>query len=328
MYPILSLHFNDPLRKYKQLPHALPEGLVKPQLTASGYHSRGTCILHESLQGMGLSFGRIQVSCTGIVRGTWRLSTPCVMVAFSEFGQVQLAIRNYGDAIAPMAEWQSSAPVPSGSHFFFANSGVHRLFYFACSYGMLQVLADEMPSLVRLRDEPANFTPHPWQEYQVGDEDFAILRAILESEKQHLQRHHFMQQQFHRLMRRYADRIERYGDNPGMQTETVMSKAVEFIREHYTNPELNIAMIADAVSLSVDGLAKVFQRNDFRATPLINALRVYYGETLLRTTDTLVGDVAFLSGFRDRSRFSILFKEKFGVNPSGFRNSLKNRKKI
>lgn len=327
MYPLFTLHFNDPFRRYKEPPVRLPEGFLKPRLPAVGYHRRGTVILHESLPGLGLSFGRIQVSCNGIVRGTWRLSSDCIVVGFSDVGQVQLAIRGYGDAIAPYEGWQSGAPVSSGSHYFFVNKGVHCLYYFACSHGLLDVLAAEHPALARLKIEPEGFTENPWQDYRVSDEDFNILSETLYTDKEHLPLYHFVQQQFGRLMGRYADRIDRYGDNPGAQVETVVMKAVEYIREHYTDPDLTMAVIAGAVNLSPDGLAKAFLRDNFRATRFINLLRVHHGAELLRTTDLPVGEVAYLSGFRDRSRFSVLFKEKFDANPNDFRNSLKNRDK-
>lgn len=129
--------------------------------------------------------------------------------------------------------------------------------------------------------------------------------------------YHFVQQQFGRLMGRYADRIDRYGDNPGEQVETVVMKAVEYIRQHYTNPDLTMAVIAEAVNLSPDGLAKAFLRENFRATRFINLLRVHHGEDLLRDTDLPVGDVAFLSGFRDRSRFFGAFQAKIRGQSAG-----------
>src|SRR5690606_13234024 len=113
--------------------------------------------------------------------------------------------------------------------------------------------------------------------------------------------------------------IAKYGDDPDKQTETQFHRAADYIDENFRNPGLNHALIADAVSLSVAGLKKVFQRRGFQALPYINLLRLDEAAHLLHTTDTPPRDLAYLVGYTDPSHFSALFREKFLRTPSEYR---------
>lgn len=327
MYPTLSFSFSNPLRKDSSFLDTPSEELSAPMLPASGYRNRATCFIHESLPSFGLSFGFIQLICNRDLWGTWRVSDDCIVVGYSATGNAQLAINGYGDAIAPNAQEQMGCPVPAGQHRFFANSGIHQCYYVACSHGVLAALIEDHAPLAKLRNIPGDWKTDPWQVYRVAEEDFRILETLRSCDRSGMDRHRFVQQQFARLMRLYAERIARYGNNPDKQTETPFHRAVDYIRENFRNPELNHAVIADAVSLSIDGLKKLFQRHGFQSVPFINLHRLGEAAHLLRTTNTPIGDIGYLVGFTNSSHFAALFREKFLLTPSDYRNQLKTKKK-
>ena len=322
MSPALSFSFSNPLRKDSGFLGNPPDGLSAPMLPANGYRNRTTCFIHESLPSFGLSFGFIQLTCNRPQWGTWRASHDCIVIGYSLSGSAQLAIDGLGDAIAPNEHDQSGRPVPGGRHRLFANAGLHQCYYVACSHGLLEALIEDHPPLARLRKIPSDWRIAPWQYYRTTEEDFRILEAIRTCKRTGMERHRFVLQQFERLMRLYAERIAEYGDDPDKQTETQFHRAADYIDENFRNPQLNHAHIADALSLSVEGLKKVFQRRGFRAVPYINLLRLDEAAHLLRTTDTPIRDIGHLVGYPDSSHFSALFREKFLRTPSEYRKQL------
>lgn len=274
MYPTLRFSFSNPMRKDAGFLAEPPDGLVAPRLPAVGYRNRSTHFIHESLPSFGLSFGFLQFTCNRDTWGGWHASHDCIVIGYSTKGNLQLAINGYGDAIGPYEHDQAGCPVPKGRHRLFANAGVHQSYYVVCSWGMLETLIEDHPSLARLRYIPDNWDTRPWQNYRVVEEDFRILEAIRTCERTGMDRHRFVQQQFVRLMRLYADRIAEYGDNPDRQFETQLHRAVAYIDANFRNPALNHAMIADALSVSVEGVKKIFQRHGVQATLYIKHLRL------------------------------------------------------
>ena len=327
MYPTLRFSFSNPMRKDAGFLAEPPDGLVPPLLPAVGYRNRSTHFIHESLPSFGLSFGFLQFTCNRDTWGGWHASHDCIVIAYSIKGSIQLAINGYGDAIAPYEQDQAGCPVPGGRHRLLANAGVHQSYYVACSWGMLETLIEDHPPLARLRYIPDDWDIRPWQNYRVVEEDFRILEAIRTCERTGIDRHRFVQQQFVRLMRLYADRIAEYGDNPDRQLETPFHRAVAYIDANFLNPALNHAMIADALSVSVEGVKKLFQRRGVQATLYIKHLRLREAARLLRETDTPIRDVAYLVGYTDPSHFAALFRKTFLRTPSNYRKHLKNSDK-
>lgn len=63
----------------------------------------------------------------------------------------------------------------------------------------------------------------------------------------------------------------------------------------------------------------------FNMTPgkWISQRRAHFAANLLANTNLSISQVAFDSGFEDLSHFSRVFKKILGINPSGYKNSLK-----
>jgi AraC family cel operon transcriptional repressor len=60
-------------------------------------------------------------------------------------------------------------------------------------------------------------------------------------------------------------------------------------------------------------------------TSFINNLRLNYAANLIANTDMPVIQISLESGFNNLSHFNHLFKQKFGLTPSAFRNSAFNK---
>lgn len=99
--------------------------------------------------------------------------------------------------------------------------------------------------------------------------------------------------------------------------------AIEYIHEHYTEPDLSIAKISQLLGMSETYFRKLFYKN-LQKTPhdYINRLRLCYAEELLRSGYYNVSEAANMSGFLDPNYFSTAMKKATGIPPSKMINKL------
>lgn len=96
-------------------------------------------------------------------------------------------------------------------------------------------------------------------------------------------------------------------------------RAVAFIGDHLTEPNLSTARIADALSFNPDYLGRAF-REAFNETPTehIHRLRISRARMLFRSTNRSIASVAAEVGFRDDRYFRRIFKRTAGLTPGQF----------
>ena len=98
-----------------------------------------------------------------------------------------------------------------------------------------------------------------------------------------------------------------------------ISRARRFIDEHYTE-QLKLRDIAQAADLSRSYLCRAFRKANGRTlVEYLTRRRIEKAQVLLRDTDLLVKEVAFLAGFQSVAHFNRIFKDASGVAPSEFR---------
>lgn len=97
-------------------------------------------------------------------------------------------------------------------------------------------------------------------------------------------------------------------------------RAKDIIDKQFTDPSLEIRIIARQLRVTPNHLSRLFHYN-FNIAPNMYLCdrRLIHAEYLLCTTDLSVSEIAFLSGFTDANYFSRCFKQHRGVTPVKFR---------
>lgn len=109
---------------------------------------------------------------------------------------------------------------------------------------------------------------------------------------------------------------EYYAKYMQQDTVTLISPALEYIHQHYTEGLISIQEMADLCNISEDYFRKLF-KSFYGTSPIkyINDLKISRAKELLSTNFYTVSQVCELSGFSDISYFSREFKKATGVCP-------------
>lgn len=101
------------------------------------------------------------------------------------------------------------------------------------------------------------------------------------------------------------------------QTSELVSVALAYMEQNYTNSEITVANIASYLHISTTHLRNCFLR-DLGITPKthLTALRMNRAQILLNTGYYSVVDTAKHAGFHDAKNFATAFKKYFGYAPS------------
>lgn len=95
-----------------------------------------------------------------------------------------------------------------------------------------------------------------------------------------------------------------------------LSSAKQYVYKNYANPELDIAEVAESVSLSPNYIAQLFKRyEDCSFTEFLNGVRIERAKKLLSTTHMRVYEVAEAVGYQNSKYFFQLFKQITGMRP-------------
>jgi LacI family transcriptional regulator len=99
-----------------------------------------------------------------------------------------------------------------------------------------------------------------------------------------------------------------------------VKKAVEFIRNHWSDPDLGALDVVRATAVSRCKLYKLFEKHmDRGVTEVLTLYRVTEAKRLLRDTDMKLYTVAMRSGFSGPDHLMRVFKRVVGVTASTFR---------
>ena len=88
-----------------------------------------------------------------------------------------------------------------------------------------------------------------------------------------------------------------------------------------------LAEIARSVGTYREKLSQVFrEQTGMTVFSFIREARIRRGEELLRDTDIDVQDIALLIGFNNAGNFATAFRERMGVTPSAYRQTIQQKK--
>lgn len=107
------------------------------------------------------------------------------------------------------------------------------------------------------------------------------------------------------------------------QKNPIIQKAIEFINEHIAE-DITLEQTAKAVQVSSFYLSKLFkeEKNQNYITYLTD-LRMEKARELLQQGHISIKEVSAATGFNDQNYFSRIFRNKFGVTPTEFRDGAK-----
>jgi signal transduction histidine kinase/DNA-binding response OmpR family regulator len=125
-----------------------------------------------------------------------------------------------------------------------------------------------------------------------------------------------------RLRRRLEAELREAEDEPGAaapeERPEIVQEARRVAREHLTDPDFDVAALADAMAMSRSTLyRKLRDASDHTPSSLLTAVRIETARTLLEEGEP-VTQVAYAVGYDTLSTFSRVFREETGTPPSAY----------
>ncbi|MCR5251480.1 MAG: response regulator [Lachnospiraceae bacterium] len=110
------------------------------------------------------------------------------------------------------------------------------------------------------------------------------------------------------------------------QVSAIIGEAKLYMSQNYTNPNLMLQDVANAVNMSKSRFSTVFsQQNGQTFTEYLIYLRLNKAKELLRETATKSSQIAREVGYNDSHYFSYIFKKNTGLTPSEYRAQYQNQ---
>ena len=109
-----------------------------------------------------------------------------------------------------------------------------------------------------------------------------------------------------------------------LQSGNQLSKdIVKYINENYSNPELNVASIADKFGFSASYLLRIFKRDMYCGVlDYIHKQRVKAAKIMLKESDETVADIAEKIGYANALALIRAFKRLENTTPTAYRNTI------
>lgn len=109
------------------------------------------------------------------------------------------------------------------------------------------------------------------------------------------------------------------------QENDFYARFLDIFRTEIGNSDLSVDMLASRMGLErTQFYRKIKALTNFSPVELIRNLRLQQGQTLLKTTDRTISEIAYETGFSTPAYFTRCYREKFGETPTETRNRLVN----
>lgn len=111
-------------------------------------------------------------------------------------------------------------------------------------------------------------------------------------------------------------RNENEYDDKTVKNEYV-EKALDFVRNNYSNEEVSLSRIAKKFSVSPEHFSREFKKETgFGFCEYVNILRLKKAEKLIKQNEKLsITEISQKCGFNDSNYFSVRFKKMYGISP-------------
>lgn len=114
---------------------------------------------------------------------------------------------------------------------------------------------------------------------------------------------------------------EQHGENDGNKYAMIVKKTLEIIEERLGDPALCRSMIADEIGISKPYLGRIFKEMiGISLSDAINDMRMKVVEEQLVSTNKSIKELISDVGIVNQSYFTVMFKKKYGMSPSEYRN--------
>lgn len=115
----------------------------------------------------------------------------------------------------------------------------------------------------------------------------------------------------------------RIGDQQGKKEQTLITRVVTYIEEHYME-EISLESVAAVAFMNPYYFSSFFKKHMKRNfKQYVTDLRMRQAIVLLKHTDMMVYEIAEKVGYNNARHFSDMFKKQIGKLPQEFKNSLK-----
>lgn len=102
----------------------------------------------------------------------------------------------------------------------------------------------------------------------------------------------------------------------------LISRAKEYIANHYNNCNLSINEIAQDVGCSPSYLSNIFtEYTKENLVAYLNSYRIHIAQDLLKNSKILIKDIGFKTGFNTIQNFNRVFKKTTGMTPNEYRKA-------
>lgn len=99
----------------------------------------------------------------------------------------------------------------------------------------------------------------------------------------------------------------------------------DYLATHYTNPDLSITAVQQAIGISETKIAGIIKRSTaLTFKQFLNKLRLAESKRLLKESDLQVAEIAYKVGYGNISHFNRTFKEYEQTTPIDFRKTVQN----
>lgn len=106
------------------------------------------------------------------------------------------------------------------------------------------------------------------------------------------------------------------------QHSDIVQQVIEYVNTHYDNADLSIDLIADHMRMNPDRLNTKFKKETGETIwKFIIKIRMDKAKELLNRGNDKVTDICNLTGYKNISYFSKVFKETYGMTPLAYRRS-------
>ena len=130
------------------------------------------------------------------------------------------------------------------------------------------------------------------------------------------------------LLRRLCDSLLTDGEKGGeaaAEEEDVITQAVRYMDEHFSDPEISMAAIAESFDLSTTRFSLSFkERMGMTPSDYLTLLRSERAKVLLENSEMTIRDIGVQVGYYDSGSFIRRFKQVTGVTPLQYRHSKAN----